>query len=343
MRQGPGASERIRAGWVSLVAGTVICAGKFTLAELTLSTALFSDALESVVNVVAAGLLLFSMKVAARPPDADHPYGHGKVEFFSAGVEGALIAVAAVLILVEAVRELIAGPQIERLDLGILAGIGLAGANALVGVYLVHTGRRTHSLALEADGRHVLTDVFTTVGVVAGLVLVRLTGIVALDPLMAILVALSILRTGARLLRDAVGGLMDEADEPLLAGICDALEDAREPGWIDVHGLRVFRSGATHHVDFHLAVPRYFDADRLHEMNDRLEGLVDGAIPGASELIVHFDPCRPRQCGVCAMEACPVRAAPYSAREPFALADARRVDEALESGHPLPGGSVPDP
>lgn len=331
-------SARIRAGWVSLVAGAAICAGKFALAGATLSTAMYSDALESVVNVAAAALLLFSLKVAARPADADHPYGHGKVEFFSAGVEGALIAVAAVLILLEAVRELIAGPELARLDLGIGAGIGLACANALLGAYLVRTGRRTGSMAIEADGRHIFTDVLTTAGVVGGLVLVRLTGIAALDPLVAIAVALSILGTGYGLVRRAIGGLMDEADEPTLEGICRALEARREPAWIDVHSLRVLRSGSLPHVDLHLVVPRYLDADRLHTVDDQIGKLVSRATGQPSETIVHFDPCRPRQCAGCAMPACAVRSAPLDTRLSIDPDRARRIDEALETGRPLAGG-----
>jgi cation diffusion facilitator family transporter len=327
---------RVRAAWVSLLAGALICGGKFAAAGLTNSTALLSDALESIVNVVAAALLLYAVYVAARPADRDHPYGHGKVEFFSAGVEGALIAVAALVIVYHATLDLVRGPQLQRLDVGLALSAALALANLVLGAYLVRTGRRTHSEAVVADGHHVLTDVVTTAGVIAGLGAVWLSGWPRLDPLVAIAVALSILRTGWRLVRGAVGGLMDEADVALLGPICDALERERDPAWIDVHGLRSFRSGAVQHTDLHLAVPRYFDADRLHGVGDRVREVVLEALGRPGDVIVHFDPCRPRQCPGCAMSSCPVREAPFAARAPIDLERALRGDEGLDSGKPIP-------
>jgi cation diffusion facilitator family transporter len=329
---------RLRAGWISLVLGAAICAGKFAAAAATGSTAIYSDAMESIVNVVAAALLLYALAVAARPADRDHPYGHGKIEFFSAGVEGALVAVAAVAILYEAGAELWRGPSLRRLDFGIAASAGLAAANAGLGAYLVRTGKRTGSEALVADGRHVLTDVVTTLGVIAGLLLVAATGDPRFDPLVAIAVAFSILRTGWQLLRGAVGGLMDEASPELLQPICDAFERERagRPAWIDVHSLRTFRSGAIQHSDLHLVVPRYFDADALHRISDDLREVVLGATRHPGDVIVHFDPCRPRQCPICAMPDCPVRAAPLAAREPITLERALRGDERLDSGLPIP-------
>ncbi|HEX2486677.1 MAG TPA: cation diffusion facilitator family transporter [Myxococcota bacterium] len=327
---------RVRAAWVSLVAGALICAGKFAAAFLTNSTALLSDALESIVNVVASALVLYAVYVASRPADRDHPYGHGKVEFFSAGVEGALIAVAAVVIVYHAALDLVRGPELHRLDVGLALSGALALANLALGAYLVRTGRRTHSAAVTADGHHVLTDVVTTVGVIAGLGAVYLTGWPRLDPLVAIAVALSILRTGWRLVRGAVGGLMDEADVELLGPICEALERERAPSWIDVHSLRSFRSGSVQHTDLHLAVPRYFDADRLHAESDRVREVVLGALGRPGDVIVHFDPCRPRQCPGCAMPACPVREAPLVKREPITLEHAVRSDEWLDSGSPIP-------
>jgi cation diffusion facilitator family transporter len=323
------ASARRRAGWVSLAAGAAICAGKFAAAGLTGSTALFSDALESIVNVAAAGMLVAALVVAARPADHDHPYGHGKVEFFSAGVEGALIAMAALLIVWQAASSLMRGPRLAQLDVGLALSAGLAAANAALGAFLVKSGRRHGSDALVADGRHVLSDVLTTAGVIAGLGAVWITGLAMLDPLIAIAVALVILRTGWTLVRGSIGGLMDEADPALLAPICAALEREREPAWIDVHELRSFRSGSVQHTDLHLAVPRYFDADQLHAISDRLRAVVLGATGRAGDVIVHFDPCRPRQCPGCAMSDCPVRSAPFRERPPVSLERAQRPGDAV--------------
>jgi cation diffusion facilitator family transporter len=329
------AAVRIRAGWLSLAIGTAIFGGKLAAFALTGSSAVLSDAMESVVNVVAAVLLLYSLIVAARPADRDHPYGHGKVEFFSAGVEGALIAVAALAILVQAVRELVRGPELRNLDLGLLLLTGLTLANGALGAYLIRVGRRNHSMALEADGRHLWTDVVTSVGVLAGLGAVRLTGLVVLDPLVAIAVALNILREGVRLVRRAVGGLMDEADVAMLERLVEALARVRPPWWIDAHGLRAWRSGAVHHVDLHLCVPRYFDADRLHEIDDEIHRTALGALGAVGDVLVHFDPCRPRQCPICAMPDCPVRSAPPGTRPALTLARATRGEERLETGDPV--------
>ena len=326
---------RLRAGWLSLVVGALICAGKFGVFALTGSAAVFSDAMESVVNIVAAALLVYSLVVSARPADRDHPYGHGKVEFFSAGAEGTLIAVAALLILAEAGRELWRGPALRNLDRGLVALAGLTVANGALGAYLLRTGRRTDSLALEADGRHLLTDVATSVGVLVGLAAVRLTGWLVLDPLVAIAVALNVMRSGWQLVRRAVGGLMDEADAASLRRVVDSLERAREPWWIDVHGLRVWRSGAVQHVDLHMSVPRFYDADRLHDVDREVREVALAGIAAGGDVLIHFDPCRPRHCPGCAVGACPVRSAAFAKREPIALERATRGEEQLDTGEPI--------
>jgi cation diffusion facilitator family transporter len=331
----PETAIRLRAGSIALVAGVAIFAGKLAAYFYTGSTAVLSDAMESVVNVVAAGLLLYSMAVAVRPADRDHPYGHGKVEFFSAGVEGTLIAVAALLILVEAVRALITGPEVRHIDAGLLMVSVLTGVNALLGVYLIRTGKRTRSLALVADGQHVLTDVVTSIGVLLGLAAVWLTGWSIFDPLVAIGVALNILRTGWKLLRRAVGGLMDEADEQLLTRMAGALEKERIPAWIDVHGMRAWGSGAVLHTDLHLAVPRYLDAERLHRIHEDVRRVILGATGMPGDVIVHFDPCRPRQCPSCTMPDCPIRERRFVSRRPIDAEAATRGDEMLDSGAPM--------
>jgi len=325
---------RLRAGRLALSAGLLVFAVKLAAWWLTSSTAVLSDALESVVNVVAGALLLYSLHISRQPADHNHPYGHGKVEFFSAGVEGALIAVAALLIAGEAVRQLIAGAAPRRLDLGLALVSAATAANAAVGLHLVRVGRRLHSVALVADGRHLFTDVATSLAVIVGLALVWITGFAILDPLVALAVALHILGTGWRLVRQAIGGLMDEAEPALLDAIVAALEAKRKPWWIDAHSLRAWRSGPIGHFDLHLVVPRYFDADRLHEIDEDVESVLLAAAGHPGDAIVHFDPCRPRHCRGCAIEPCPVRAAPFASRSPLTLEHATRGDEALDGGAP---------
>jgi len=317
-------AARMRAGVLALVVGTAIFGGKFLAWWLTGSAAVLSDALESIINVVAAGGLIYSLVVAARPADETHPYGHGKVEFFSAGVEGACITGASLAILWASESALMRGPHVENIDIGVLVLVATSLLNAALGWYLVRVGRRCHSLALIADGRHVLTDVTTSAGVVAGLVAVRLTGLDVLDPLVAIGVAINILVTGWRLVREAVGGLMDEADLPHLDLMIVALEAERATEWIDVHTLRGWRSGRVQHVDLHLTVPRYLDVERAHVFDEQIGRMVSRATGLPTETIVHFDPCRPRHCPDCRVVPCPVRSAAFEAREPLTLQHAVR-------------------
>jgi cation diffusion facilitator family transporter len=223
---------------------------------------------------------------------------------------------------------------VRNLDVGLAIVALLTGLNALLGSYLVRTGRRLRSVALVADGQHVLTDVWTSLGVILGLAAVRVTGWVVLDPLVAIAVAANILRTGWKLLRGAVGGLMDEADQDLLGRVAAALEKEREPWWIDVHGLRTFGSGALRHTDLHLAVPRYFDAERLHRIHERVRNVVLGATAMPGDVLVHFDPCQPFHCPICTMPDCPVRAAPFARRPPISARAAVREDGALAPSGP---------
>lgn len=326
---------RLRAGRIAFAGSIAILGAKLAAWLLTGSTAVLSDALESFVNVAAGAILLFSLHLAAQPADRNHPYGHGKVEFFSAGVEGTLIALAALLIGWEAVNALIAGPQLRQLDLGLALVSAATAGNAWIGAYLIRVGRRAHSLALVADGRHLLTDVVTSVGVLVGLLAVRITGWAPLDPLIALAVAGHILVTAYRLGREAVRGLMDEADPAVLREMVEALERERPPWWIDAHSLRAWRSGPIEHADLHLVVPRYFDADRLHEVDRAVEDVLLAATGRPGEAIVHFDPCRPRHCAGCAVEACAVREAPFVSRRPLTLERATRGDEALESGAPV--------
>jgi cation diffusion facilitator family transporter len=332
----PIASEaRHRAAWLSLYGGILVFVGKAAAYFLTSSTAIFSDALESIVNIVAASFLVYSIRLATTPADRDHPYGHGKIEFFSAGVEGTLIVIAGILILLQSGYAIWSGPVIHRLDLGIWILAAFGAVNAGIGWHLVRVGKRVGSLALRADGMHLLTDVLTTLGVVAGLFLVRLTGWIYLDPIVAIAVALNILRTGWQISREAVGGLMDEADLEFLEQITGRLERFRKPWWIDIHSLRSWRSGSVHHVDFHLTVPRYYDAERLHEIDELLKEETFSREFMAGDVIIHFDPCRPRHCRGCSVANCPTRGDDFVDHLPFTVLDATRQDEDLDDGTPI--------
>ena len=262
------ARVRLRAGLISLGVSVVLLGAKYTAYRLTGSTAILSDALESIVNVVAAVFALGGLVFAGRPADRNHPYGHGKIEFFSAAFEGGLIAFAAVLIMYEVAQSLIRGAEVRQLGAGLAIVIAAGLVNLALGLFLVRTGRRASSLTLVADGQHVLSDFWTSVGIVVGLVLVRLTGLAWLDPVVAALVALNLMWTGWRLVRHAAGGLLDEEDTALLNRLLEVLDRRLGGGVIRVHHLRAIRSGRFHHVEAHLVVPEFWSVERAHELSE---------------------------------------------------------------------------
>jgi cation diffusion facilitator family transporter len=291
----------------SLLIGIVLCGAKFWAYVATGSAAVLSDALESILNIAAAALLLFSLSVSARPADRDHPYGHGKAEDFSAGVEGALIVLAAVAILRMSIPRLLHPAELAQLDVGLAIVFGAGAVNGVLGLFLVRAGRKLGSRALSADGRHVLTDTITSGGVVAGLLLVWLTHWNWVDPLVACLVALQILASGGKLVRESVGRLMDEADEHLLSRIADSLQRSRRPEWIDIHQLRAWRSGRFLHMDCHLTLPRYFAISQSHTCEKEVEAVILRELGADGEVMVHIDPCSPECCHLCTVHPCPVR------------------------------------
>lgn len=323
----PESRTRLRAGVLSLVVAALLLAAKFEAYRRTGSSAVLSDALESIVNVVAAAFGIGSILFAGRPADRNHPYGHGKIEFFSAAFEGGLIVFAAILIVYEALRAFVLGPELRALDLGLAIVFAAGVGNALLGLYLVRTGRRHASLTLVADGKHVLSDWWTSAGIVVGLGLVRVTGLAWLDPLVACLVAVQLFWTGFRLVREAAGGLLDEEDPELLRRLVAVLGPRIGQGVIHLHQLRARRAGRYHHVDAHLVVPEFWPVERAHAVSDELAGKVIRALGVEGELVFHTDPCRRAYCRECDVTECPVRVEPFSARPALTLEDAVRPDE----------------
>jgi cation diffusion facilitator family transporter len=274
---------------LSLAVGFLMLAIKTSAFWITGSAAILSDALESVVHVAAVGFAAWSVILSQRPPDRNHPYGHEKVSFFSAGVEGALIGVAALAIIFEAVAKWLGGLRVERLGLG-AAMVALAGAiNAALGVWLVWQGKRHGSLILEANGRHVLTDSWTSLGVVVGLVAAIVTGWLPFDPIVAILVALNILVSGYRLMRRSVGGLMDEGDPKTEAAVAAALERTANPLGIKWHGLRHRESGRTTWVELHLLFPRGTPIEVAHARATEIERAIADGLETPADVLTHLE------------------------------------------------------
>lgn len=299
-----GRRERVRVIALSFIVGIVLMVFKFYAYRITGSTAVLSDALESIINVVGSGFALVSVVVASRPPDTTHPYGHGKIEFFSAGFEGALIVLAAGGIFKTGVSHILDPRELPAIEEGLLLVFGVAVVNALLGVLLIRIGTRNRSLALIADGRHLLTDVITSALVLLGLLLVRVTGCLWVDGVVACVVGLYILVSGGRLAARAFSGLMDASDPGLLGEIAAILVRSRRDLWIDVHQLRTLRAGSLLHVDLHLILPRFLTLEEAHREAKDLEGILLKEVHGEARVLIHTDPCTDPDCPICRNHLC---------------------------------------
>jgi cation diffusion facilitator family transporter len=314
---------RITGGMLSLVFGFSVMALKFYGYKLTGSTALLSDAIESVVNVFAAGFAVWAIRAAEDPPDEEHPYGHGKIEFVTAVFEGGLISFAALAIAYEAVRSLIAGAQLPDLERGLWVVISAGGVNGLLGWMLVVVGKDTESAALVADGKHVLADFVTTCGILLALGLVKVTGWAWLDPVIALVMAGVLAGTGVPLVRGAIDGLIDAADPSLLEKLMLSLERNRVPGLIRAHHVRAMRNGRRIHVDGHLVLPEFWSIEQSHDLVDDYQDAVVKDIFLEGEIEFHIDPCRRVYCRSCDLEVCPVRQHAFEHRPPLNLTELR--------------------
>lgn len=304
--------------WI-VVCAVVLFAIKITAYFLTRSVSILTDALESTVNIAAGFVGYYSLLIASKPSDRNHPYGHGKAEFLSAAVEGTLIAVAGIVIIYKAITSFISYQPIHKLDYGILLVGTTAVINFLLGVFSVQQGKKNNSLALVASGRHLQSDTLSTVGIIAGLAVIYFTEIFWLDGAIAILFALIIIYTGYRILRKSIAGIMDEADTTLLKEMIAVLNNNRRQNWVDLHNLRVIKYGGRLHVDSHLTVPWYLNVHEAHVEIDELSKLIREKFSTTMELFVHSDGCQYFQCPICFKSDCPVRKHPFEKRVEWAV------------------------
>ncbi len=279
-----------RYAWLSIGTAVFTIALKFSAYVLTGSVGLLSDALESGVNLVAALLALAVLTIAAQPPDEEHAYGHDKAEYFSGGVEGALIVLAAITIAVTAVQRLLNLQPLEQVGMGLLISVVAAMLNGIVAQILLRAGRKYDSVTLIADSKHLMTDVYTSGGVVLGVGAVALTGWQWLDPLIALAVAAQIVLAGGRLVREAVGGLMDEAlPEDELGRITAVLDRYRQTYHLDYHALRTRRAGAQRFISVHVQVPGEWSVRQGHDLSEELERALSQVVSPLSP-IIHIEP-----------------------------------------------------
>ncbi len=276
----------------SLAVAVLMLVGKLTAFFITGSTAILSDALESVIHLFATGIAAVSLWYAAQPPDPQHPYGHGKIAYFSAGFEGMLIAIAALGIIYAAVHALITGPELQQLGLGLLITAALAVVNAVLGFALIRVGRRQNALVLVANGQHVLTDMWTSLGVLVGVGIVWVTDILWLDPVVALLAGANILWTAVRLLRGSYEGLMEKADAEDTERIVAQLDAAREAGTVaGWHQLRHRRVNDQLWVEMHLLFPSSLSITEAHARASAVEADVRALFTEADVLVTsHLEP-----------------------------------------------------
>ena len=286
--------QRFRAAMLSLLTGLVMLGLKMGAYLLTGSATVLSDALESVVHVAAVSFMFWCFRFSSAPPDAEHPYGHGKAEYLSIGFEGGAIVLAAAAIVWEAVSSLIVGHQPQQVDVGLGLIVIAAVINFCLGTWLLRVGRRTKSAILVADGQHVLSDVWTSLGVIVGVGLIWLLPEHSpwrawLDGGVAILLALFILWVGWRLVRQAMRGLLDEVDPHAVERVVSAINQIRDPAWHDVHNLRLRVSGDFTYVDFHLVVPSLWSVAAAHAAVEHLEQHILATLGAKGAVMIHLD------------------------------------------------------
>ena len=292
--------------WVASIS-VMLLAVKFIAYYSTHSVSVLTDALESIVNVAAGFIGLFSLYVAAKPRDKDHPYGHGKAEFLSAAIEGTMILSAGAIILYKAIQHLINPVELHKIDFGMLLIAATAIINFITGYFCLRIGKKNNSLALVASGRHLQSDTWSTVGIIIGLTFLFLTGYRWIDSAVAIFFGVYIMFTGYRILRRSIAGIMDEADIKLLSRMVQLLNADRRENWVDLHNLRVIKYGSVLHVDCHLTVPWYLNVKEAHTEIDALAQLIRKEFGESLELFVHTDGCLYSQCPICIKDDCPVR------------------------------------
>lgn len=305
------ASQNLRIQKIIAIVSILLFALKILAWFLTNSVAILTDALESIVNVLAGIMGIYSLIVSAKPRDEDHLYGHGKVEFISSGVEGTLIIIAGAFIIYKSIMNFNGESNVQKLDYGLILLGFTAIVNWVAGTVCVKTGKKNNSLVLIASGKHLQSDTYTTVGILVGLILMLIFNYQWIDGVVAIIFASIIIYTGIKIIRSSVAGIMDETDILLLGKIVKTLNSNRRDNWMDIHNLRIIKYGATLHLDCHLTVPWYFNVNEAHAEVEALTTLMRENYGESVEMFIHSDGCLNSSCSICLKKDCPVRQHPF--------------------------------
>lgn len=315
--------------WIVSLSLLILC-GKFLAFWLTNSVGILTDAMESIVNVVAGLISLYSLRWAARPRDKDHPFGHGKMELISASIEGLLIAIAGGVIIYEGIQRLFTPASIEKLDVGIIV-VAVAGAmNYVMGWYSIRIGKRHNSIALVAGGKHLQSDTYSTIGLVIGLLLLYFTRIAWIDSALALIFGAIIVVTGIGILRKTIENLLDKADDELLRDMVQTMEEHRSKDWIDVHNTKIIKYGSYLYIDCDLTLPWYYNLIESHDACNNLQTTLVSRFSERVQVSIHSDPCNRAHCEHCLMDTCTTRQTPFVAVESF---DLQRIIESDEERH----------
>jgi cation diffusion facilitator family transporter len=293
------------------ILSVVLFIGKLWAWYLTHSVTILTDALESTVNVIAGFIGLYSIILAAKPRDYDHPYGHSKAEFVSSAVEGSLIFIAGLMIIYEAIDQLLQPKPLHQLDIGMYITGATGILNFLVGSYAVKVGKKQRSLIVESAGKHLRVDAYSTFAIVIGLGLIMLTNLQWLDSVVALVFSVIIIVTGYKLVRRSMSGIMDEADQKLLQDVISFLQQNRKAQWVDLHNLRVMQYGDMLHMDAHMTLPWYYSVKEADAEIHALETMIEQRFGNKIEVFIHIDACQPYQCKLCALPDCAERKSPF--------------------------------
>ncbi len=312
--------------WI-VVLSTLILGGKFLAFYMTNSVGVLTDAMESIVNVAAGAISLYSLRWAAKPKDREHPFGHGKMELISASIEGLLISLAGGLIIYEGIQRLFAPAEIEKLDVGIYV-VALAGLmNYLMGWYSVRMGKKYHSIALVAGGKHLQSDTYSSIGLVLGLLVLYYTHIAWIDSALALIFGAIIVATGISILRKTVANLLDKADVDVLRSVAACIKQNRRPEWVDIHNVKVIKYGSFLYVDCDLTLPWYYNVLESHRACDELKQTLIAEFGERVQVSIHSDPCLMHHCGHCEVVDCASRKSPFVAVEDIDLSNIVQSDE----------------
>lgn len=301
---------KIRTMKIVLAIGFVLMILKFLAFLLTSSNAILTDAIESIVNVLAGSFALYSLYYAAKPKDEDHPYGHGKIEFLSTGVEGGMVTLAGIAMLIKGILAFFNPHDLKNIDIGLIISVFSGAVNYAMARVLIKKGTELHSSTMVADGRHLLTDTWSSIGLVIGLIVIYFTHLFWIDYVITIGLGFLIVYTGFHLLKEAVFNLLDKADYGKIEHLIGVLNSKWKESWIDIHNLRVVKYGSVVHVDCHMTLPWYYTLEEAHAEVDAVDKLATQEFNHEIEFFIHSDPCLPKSCSVCTMHDCKVRKHP---------------------------------